>query len=224
MSRQPLPGGSSTKLKTRSPMIKANHRPFFVWFFKQYSARMINSSFREVCIHYEDSTEDKSVLMIGNHFSWWDGFFANYINNKVFNKKIHVLMLEEQLKSRMFLNKAGAFSIARGKRSVIETLDYSSGLLSEKNNMLVLYPQGVFQSLYQFPLNFEKGFMRILKNADPLSFQVVFYAALIDYFSKRKPKIDFYLKQHKYEKGQDANDLEKSYNDHLKSSINKQQE
>jgi 1-acyl-sn-glycerol-3-phosphate acyltransferase len=185
---------------------------------------MIKSGFREVRIHYEDTTEDKSLLMIGNHFSWWDGFFANYINIKLFNKKFHILMLEEQLRSRMFLNKAGAFSIARGTRSVLETLEYSSGLLSEKNNMLVLYPQGVFQSLYQFPVKFEKGFVRILENAEPESFQVVFYAALIDYFSRRKPKIDFYLKQHQYERGQNADDLENSYNDHLKSSINKQKE
>ena len=205
-------------------MIKANHRPFFVWFFKQYSIQTINSSFREVNIHYEDTPEDKSILMIGNHFSWWDGFFANYINFRVFNKKIHVLMLEEQLKSRLFLNKAGAFSIARGTRSVIETLDYSSNLLRDRNNMLVLYPQGVFQSLYQFPVSFEKGFMRILDNADPISFQVIFYAALIDYFAKRKPKIDFYLKHHNYEKGQNANDLEKSFNDHLSNSIKKQKE
>jgi 1-acyl-sn-glycerol-3-phosphate acyltransferase len=205
-------------------MIKANHRPFFVWFFKKYSIRMINSGFREVNIHYEDTTEDKSVLMIGNHFSWWDGFFANYINLRIFNKKFHVLMLEEQLKSRMFLNKAGAFSIARGKRSVIETLDYSSGLLSESNNMLVLYPQGVFQSLYHFPVNFEKGFMRILEKAEPDDFQVVFYVALIDYFSERKPKIDFYLRHHDYFRGQDANDLEKSFNKHLRDSIAMQKE
>lgn len=133
-------------------------------------------------------------------------------------------MLEEQLKSRMFLNKAGAFSIDKGKRSILETLDYSAGLLEEKNNMLVIYPQGTFQSLYHFPVNFEKGFIKILEQADADKFQVFFYAALTDYFSARKPKLDIYLKKYAYEQGEGARELEKAYNDHLSVSMRNQKE
>jgi hypothetical protein len=51
-------------------------------------------------------------------------------------------MPEEQLATRMFLNKAGAFSIKPGSRSAIESLNYASSLLYEPENLVVVFPQG----------------------------------------------------------------------------------
>lgn len=174
-------------------MIKASHHWFYTVFFNSYIATIIKRDFYSVEINGECILGNKPVLLIGNHISWWDGFWALYINNKLFKKKIHVMMLEEQLEKRKFLSKIGAFSINPGARSVIESLDYASELLKDDQNIVVIYPQGKLNSMVQSEIVFQKGVERILKqsfNAD-----VVFYVAMVDYFSHRKPTLYVYLKQ-----------------------------
>lgn len=195
-------------------MIQARHTAFYVRFFNFYSRLMIRSHFRRVRIIGNINADFMPVLMIGNHFSWWDGFFACYINQMILKKKFHIMMLEEQLRPRMFLNKAGAFSIRRGSRDALESLQYAAGLLSLPENLVVLYPQGEFESLYRYPVKFEKGIEKVSAMAGS-SFEVVFYAALMDYFSYRKPSLSIYLKQVSHELSKSSVALEKAYNDFL---------
>ncbi len=112
-------------------IIKSRHRLFFTWFFRIYSIQMIRWHFRKVTINGEFQDRGLPVMLIGNHFSWWDGFIANFLNIKVFHRKFHVMMLEEQLNSRRFLNKAGAYSIKKGSRSVIESMQYTVELAEQ---------------------------------------------------------------------------------------------
>jgi len=199
-------------------MIKSRHRPFFAWFFRYYSRLMIQRYFREVTIHGSLDDQGLAVLLIGNHFSWWDGFIANLINSRVFRRKFHVMMLEEQLRSRMFLNKAGAYSIKKGSRSVIESLSYTADLLSKKDNLVVLYPQGEFESVYRVPVSFEKGIGTAISKVQN-KIHLVFYAALVDYFSYRKPSLSIYLKEIPQELALDPADLESAYNAFLHACI-----
>lgn len=173
-------------------MIKARHQPFFTWFFRIYSIWMIRWHFYKVTIHGEFHDRGLPVLLIGNHFSWWDGFIANLLNTRIFHRKFHIMMLEEQLRHRMFLNKAGAYSIRKGDRSVLESLQYTSALLGKKENLVVLYPQGEFESVYQQPVKFENGLKNIAAGVQN-NFQLLFYVALVDYFSHRKPFLTIYL-------------------------------
>jgi 1-acyl-sn-glycerol-3-phosphate acyltransferase len=206
-------------------MIKADHTKIGVWFFKYYSNLMIKKDFRSVKIIWNKTDlSEKSIVLIGNHFSWWDGFFANYLNHKLFHKKLHVMMLEEQLSKRMFLSKGGAFSIKRGSRSMVESINYSSELLGNKEHLLVIYPQGVFESLYRYPVTFEPGFVKILEKASGRDFMVLFYAALIDYFEHRRPSLTFYLKKYNFKDRTGAKELERSYNEHLMTSMLNQKE
>jgi 1-acyl-sn-glycerol-3-phosphate acyltransferase len=153
---------------------------------------MIRWHFRKVTIHGEFHDRGLPVLLIGNHFSWWDGFIANLLNTRIFHRKFHIMMLEEQLRHRMFLNKAGAYSIRKGDRSVLESLQYTSALLGKKENLVVLYPQGEFESVYQQPVKFENGLKNIATGVQN-NFQLLFYVALVDYFSNRKPFLTIYL-------------------------------
>ena len=101
-------------------MIEANHRWFYVWFIRVYTAVNLRLNFRKIIIEGDTVVpEDKPLLLVGNHFSWWDGFFAYYLNYTLWRRKFHVMMLEEQLEKRMFLNKVGAYSVKRGSRSEI---------------------------------------------------------------------------------------------------------
>lgn len=200
-------------------MIKANHKPFFVWFFKLYSKYMIKSHFHTIRWKGEVEPKNKPVLLIGNHFSWWDGFIANYVNHKIFRKKFHVMMLEEQLQCRMFLNKAGAYSIRKNSRTAIEALNYTSELLEYPENLVTVYPQGKFYSVYKFPFKFETGIDSVLRNTES-ELQIVFYAALVDYFSHRKPVLTLGMKE--YGGNFATENIEKAYNGFFEKLIYEQ--
>ena len=202
-------------------LIKARHRPLYVWFFRNYSWFMLRSHFYKVRFHgtFEDSGEP--VFLVGNHFSWWDGFIANVMNNKYFHRRFHIMMLEDQLKGRLFLNKAGAYSINKGGRSVKESLDYTLELLGSKQNTVVMYPQGWFQSLSRSPVKFEKGAVHILKRIQA-PVHIVFYAALVDYFENPRPSLDIYFRQVDEVVMQQEDDLEYLYNSFLSDCINQQ--
>ncbi len=169
-------------------MIAANHTWFFVRFFNFYTKRILKKHFQKIVMDIEENNYDKPLLVIGNHFSWHDGFIGLYVNEKVFKKRFYVMMLSAQLKSRMFLNKAGAFGIEKGRRDVTVALQYANRLLQERQNMLLMFPQGRIGSQYQYPLLFEKGAYRLLKeNRDTI--QLVLLSSVTDYGSYKRPTL-----------------------------------
>ncbi len=200
-------------------MIEANHRRFFVRFINIYTRVNLWLSFRRVIVEGDTAVpDDKPLLLIGNHFSWWDGFIACYLNYSLWKRKFHVMMLEEQLKTRMFLNKAGAYSVRRGSRSVIDSINYSSRLLKERSNMVVIYPQGEISSLYTFPVRFERGIERIIRGAGP-GITVLFYVALVDWFSSKKPTLTIRLRKFDNSGATGHAELEEAFNRLLADSI-----
>ena len=201
-------------------MIKARHIPSFVRFFSFYSRNGLSRLFHSLDIDCSVETSGRPVVLIGNHFSWWDGFIAYRLNDLRLHKKFHIMMLEEQLSSRLFLNKAGAFSIKRGSRSVLESLHYASSLLHEKENMLVVYPQGTITSIHQRPVRFEKGVERILAGASD-KLMILFYVALPDWYSEKKPILTLRVIEYTARE-RSASDLEESYNIFLNECITKQ--
>jgi hypothetical protein len=204
-------------------MIKSRHTPFYTWFFRVYTILMLRHHFHRVTLSNRFVDRGLPVLLIGNHFSWWDGFIANLINIKVFHRKFHVMMLEDQLSSRMFLNKAGAYSIKKNSRSVAESLNYTAGLLGHEENIAVLYPQGELESLYKYPVSFEKGISAIAAKVKN-KFHLVFYVALLDYFSEKKPSLTIYLEEVPQELAYSPGNLEDAYNNFLSDCFKQQKE
>ncbi len=78
-------------------------------------------------------------------------FIAQRVNNLVFKRKMHVMMLEEELHKRSFLRKLGAFSIRKNSLSALHSLKYATKILSKPKNLLLLFPQGSFQSAHRYP-------------------------------------------------------------------------
>lgn len=203
-------------------MIKARHHWFYYPFFTWYSKWMPRKDFKRVVLHQRMEDKGLPVLMIGNHVSWWDGFLAHYINLQFFKRKPHVMMLEEQLKARMFLNKTGAYSIKKGSRSALESLRYSAAILTDPKNMVIMYPQGKIHSIYDHPLQFEKGWYRIFKYLEhPI--QLVFYVAMFDFYASRKPELHIYLQDYAYEENNFSR-MQADFNLFHESSINQQKE
>jgi len=182
-----------------------------------YSRNGLKRNFHNVEFKCSADTASRPVLLIGNHFSWWDGFIAYRLNDLCLRKKFHIMMLEEQLETRMFLNKAGAFSIKRGSRSVVESLQYASALLHDDENMVVVFPQGTITSIHRRPVRFERGTERIIAGASD-KLMILFYVALPDWFSEKKPGLKVRVIEYS-SKERSVTDLEDAYNMFLDECI-----
>lgn len=176
-------------------MIKAQHKKFWEWFFVIYSRIYLWFIFQEIRyipLYKENVNKDRSVVIISNHFFFWDGFIHLLLNRKFFKRKIHIMMLHEELVKRRFLRYGGTFSIDKGGRSIIESLDYCRDILKNPGNSLLIFPQGKIESLYTYPYKFEKGVEYILKRAP--NADIYLNLNHINFYSQRRPTLSIYLK------------------------------
>ncbi len=192
-------------------MIKAEHFWLYRLFFRNYFRCILRKDFRKIEITGEYRDRGLPILLIGNHISWWDGFFPYELNRTLFKRRFYLMMLEEQLRKISFFRKLGAFSIDPGSRSAVQSVNYASEILKNSDNILILFPQGKIKSQYTTEMVFLKGWFRILKNAGA-PVHVVFMANLTDYFSYRKPAVYVYLEDYPRSEGFNFDDLSESYN------------
>ncbi|WP_291859283.1 lysophospholipid acyltransferase family protein [Marinilabilia sp.] len=196
-------------------MIKASHNPFLVWLFKLFTQIIIHAKFKKIFIEGDTGTPNSSILVINNHFSWWDGFFVNYLNNKYWKKNFYVMMLEEELEKRKFLTQGGAFSIRRNHSTTPASLIYAKNILKNTHNLLLMYPQGKLQAQATRYLHFEPGVAHLAgKTGAPIKMVVT----LIDYFGSPRPSVWLYIKDLITNTYKPAN-IEQSYNDFMDECI-----
>jgi 1-acyl-sn-glycerol-3-phosphate acyltransferase len=173
-------------------MIKANRSSVFEFFFGLYLDLTFKRNFKEIKTLGNYKDKGLPLLVISNHISWWDGFWIFRLNKRTLKRNLYVMMLEEQLRKNMFLRWLGAFSIKKSSRTIIDSLAYGAGVLHDPGNLLLLYPQGEFQSQYSEEQVFQNGWARILTMVNkPL--QVVMVVHLLDYFSHPKPTLYQYI-------------------------------
>lgn len=199
-------------------MIKANHSPFHKWLMNSYINYILRCDFHEVIYTNTLQPDNRSILLIPNHFSWWDGFFAWRINQQILKKNFHIMMLEQELSKRLFFSRVGAFSVNLQSRSIIDSIDYAANLLSNPNNMVTMYPQGKLGSQHLWEVQFRKGIERILQKAN--NTRVVLAVFLVDYYGNRKPTVTVRLKD--YNGSFSMHEIENAYNSLLMESIQNQ--
>lgn len=181
-------------MEENNNILRAKHHFFIYPFFQRYTKYKIRKGFLSVSIEGEFTDKNKAIMLIGNHISWWDGFWAMYINLRLFKRRFHFMMREDQLLKHHFFNLTGGFSISSRPRNIIESINYSSTILDNKENILLIYPQGEINSIYQSNFQFKRGIEKIIKDKD---IQLVFSANLIDYFSHPKPSLFIYIQDYK---------------------------
>jgi len=128
-------------------------------------------------------------------------------------------MLEEQLRKFRFFNYTGGYSVNKRSKSIIETLNYTTELLSDAANLVLIFPQGEIASMHQQSIQFEKGIERILKNSD--HYQLIFQVNLVDYFSTQKPGIYLYIQDFSAEV-KDMTSVQEKYNEFYKQCVDNQ--
>ncbi|MDP3452154.1 MAG: 1-acyl-sn-glycerol-3-phosphate acyltransferase [Bacteroidales bacterium] len=197
-------------------MITANHKRIWGWFFILYAKVHLKRLYKEIRIldvtdkqDIQSAQEKRAVILISNHFSFWDGFIHLIINREVFKKRIYIMMLYQQLKKRQFLRYGGCFSVDPGKREIIDSLKYSSSILNDSSNMLLIFPQGEIQSLYVNNYIFGRGIEYIISKAPKAD--IYFNTNLINFFSDKRPTMTIYYKRYIPE-NRTIKEIESAYN------------
>lgn len=190
-------------------MIRASHHSILFPFFRNYVLWKMKRSLAHTEIISNVQDKGKAVLWIANHMSWWDGIWVLSLNGKTFRRKFHFMMLEEQLQKNWFFQFTGGFSIKKGTRSILQSLNYAAELLQNPQNMVLMFPQGEIQSMHQHQFYFEKGVEKILQKTPP-EVQVIFQANFVDYLSQSKPTLFQYLTE--YKGGTSHYEMEQAYN------------
>ncbi|MEN0056006.1 MAG: lysophospholipid acyltransferase family protein [Mucilaginibacter sp.] len=175
-------------------MISPKKNRLVHWFFHRYLLWIVGRNFHEVRLAQTSAiANNKAILLLANHFSWWDGFLMYYVNHKLLHKKFHIMILEETIRQVSFFKYMGAFSVNKNSRDMIASLNYAAGLLNDPKNMVLIFPQGKLYSNFVDQVTFQKGLMKIITRAQQ-NFDLLFAATFVENFKYKKPTANVYLK------------------------------
>jgi len=136
---------------------------------------------------------NKSILLIANHFSFWDSLILFIVCRKLVKKNFYVMAREDTTVKFQYVKYGGAFSINKQSRDMLQSLDYAAELLNDPKNLVLIFPQGKLYSNFVNTVEFEKGVTRIMEKADG-KFQLLFAATFVQYLKHKKPTATVYLK------------------------------
>jgi 1-acyl-sn-glycerol-3-phosphate acyltransferase len=194
-------------------MIYPKNNHIIRWGFHTYIHWIIARNFNHIDFNSIDIDKNRPVLLIANHSGFWDGFLSYYINCKLLKKKFHIMLLEKTAKRIPILKYGGAFSINKRSKDIFESLDFAAQLLNEPDNLVLIFPQGKLYSNFITLVEFEKGIMKILKQAEG-KFQLVFSAMFIEHFQHKKPDATVYLKAVDKDGFDTIDELQTAYQQH----------
>ncbi|MEJ2618210.1 MAG: lysophospholipid acyltransferase family protein [Ignavibacteriaceae bacterium] len=172
-------------------MIKAEHKKWARLIFNLYIDKLLKNNFVNYYLLNSYPVLDKnlSVVLTPNHISWWDGFFIDYIVKIFSDRKMHIMMLEEQLKKFWFFQKLGAYSVNPDNvGSLLTTVRYTRKLLNNPESLAVIYPQGKIEPFEKRPLTIKNGLKLFVENM-PNEIAVIPVAFKIQYFNEKKPAV-----------------------------------
>ncbi len=172
-------------------MIYSNHKKWAMLIFDFYIERLLKANFSGFSMINEMPVigADTPLLVTPNHFSWWDGFFIDYVFKKLTNRKLYMMMTEEQLSKYYFFSKVGAYSINPvNPKSIIESFRFTREKLLEPNSYVVVYPQGEIEPYEKRPFNLKPGIVKILFDIEK-SVKLLPVGFRINYGNEKHPEV-----------------------------------
>jgi 1-acyl-sn-glycerol-3-phosphate acyltransferase len=177
-------------------MITTQHKRWAHAIFRPYLRWLCRRRFQGIQILGEipDVPDTTPILLLPNHSTWWDGFFPYLLNDAIFRRPYHVMMLEHRLREFWFFRFVGAFSInQQSPKGIIETLAYTASLLAPASNfsqtpLVVMFPQGELRPSGVRPLGYNRGVERVLSKTSG-TFAVVPLAMRCEFLTESKPYV-----------------------------------
>ena len=174
-------------------MIKATKWEWSKRLFYWVEYRLVlRRRFRKLMVKGQTSYPGQSILLLQNHFSWWDGFIGSYISYKHLKKSYHVMVQENQLERHRYFRYKGAFSVKKQSRELFESLSYAQALLRESGNLVLVFPQGRLQSMHATKIHIERGVHKLIEGCDNTC-RILYNAVVLDYFEGFKPIVTCHL-------------------------------
>lgn len=163
-------------------MIQAKKSALFERAFALYLMPSIHRSFSH--LYGRNIRPPKGpALIISNHSSWWDGLLFFFLNRRVWNLDVHIMMHEHGLKEFPFFRRLGAFSIDRSNpKDILASLRYAENLLKQ-GKTVILFPQGDEYHLETRPLEFHTGVLYLMEKCPEIPLVPVRF-----YYSMRRDK------------------------------------
>lgn len=209
-------------------IIKAKLLPKrIILFLARVLAWFLAWKFNKVKIEEIEIRKGHSYMIMCNHFSFWDGFFACYLAYKVVYRQepnlrgFNIMSLKKQLEKHPWLTRIGSFSIEPGSPSVSESLAYAAEILSTPGNVFLFYPQAMLESNHVRQINLKPGIIEIMKGVKG-DCQLIWSSNLIEYFESLKPSVYCYLLDCGTNHDFNFEQLSAKINKHHKASIQKQ--
>jgi 1-acyl-sn-glycerol-3-phosphate acyltransferase len=150
----------------RYDVVPARHERWADFLFSLYLRTLLARDFHSVRLvgTVPALPEAVPLLVVANHGTWWDGFFISLFNTMLLGRKLHLMMLEEQLRRFPFFGRIGAFGIRQGHpRAVASSLRYAASLLDSPGNAVCIFPQGALTARGVRPLGFQRGLEKVVK-------------------------------------------------------------
>lgn len=171
-------------------------RPIFMaaarllmWFLKK--------RFNKMVIHDVPLQNNSSYLLMCNHLSFWDGFWACYLAYQAIYPKqklngFYFMILKKQLQKNLWMRYFGGFSIVPHSKTYIESLSYTAEILSKPGNLVIMFPQGNLESQYVRHIEIKDGICKLLPMVKGKC-QLLWSSNLTEYFESLKPSVYFHM-------------------------------
>lgn len=183
------------------------------WVLDTYVRMAVKRNFHQLNMEPVEVSADKSVLLIANHFSYWDGMLLYYLNQQITGKKFHAMILEETALKEPMLKYAGGFSVKKNSRDILESLSFAAQLLNDPQNMVLIFPQGKLYSNFIGKVTFEPGISKIMQQANG-KFQLMLAAIFAETFEHKKPVANVYLSNEQQPGSPTTADVQRLYQQH----------
>ena len=138
-------------------MVPSRKKKFWSKLFIRCVKWWIGRNFKEVNVQPFEPRPGHSILLLTNHFSWWDGFIANRTAVYDLKKQFYIMMQQDQFDQHRYFRYIGAYSIQKGSRAILDSLSYSAGILNDPDNLIVIFPQGELYSNHETHIRVETG-------------------------------------------------------------------
>jgi hypothetical protein len=209
-------------------IIKANPiRVKYLLLVGRFLAWLFSWRFNKMKINEVEVFKNHSYILMCNHFSFWDGFWAGYLCLKSIYKQeptingFYIMILEKQLEKNKWLTRLGCFSVAPGTKTVSESLDYAASILDVPGNIFLMFPQGNLESNHVRNIVVKPGIAEIVKRIEG-NCQLLWSSNLIEYFESLKPSVYFHMLNCGTNHEFNLELLTANINHHHKASIKKQ--
>ncbi|HEY9003453.1 MAG TPA: lysophospholipid acyltransferase family protein [Mucilaginibacter sp.] len=193
-------------------MIKPGNNFFIRQLLHYYVTWIVKRHFHDLKFDPVDVDPNKSILLIANHFSFWDSLILYIICCKLLKKNFYVMVREDTTVKFQYVKYGGAFSINKQSRDMLQSLDYAAELLNDPQNLVLIFPQGKLYSNFVNTIQFEKGMTRVMEKAQG-KFQLLFAATFVQYLKHKKPTATVYLQVELYT-DKNFEDLKNAYQMH----------